>query len=103
MEDSCSSQDEATKDEYLNFNDLKLKKKRKSTGIQVDASKSTLVFVDTTRKNLNKIVMSIITDNCIVVEGELSTGKTTLVEYLAQKSNNKLIKYQMDEFMDSKV
>lgn len=62
-----------------------------------------LVFVETARRNLNKLVMSIITDSCILVEGELSTGKTVLIESLAHKTNNKLIKYQMDEFMDSKV
>ena len=47
--------------------------------------------------------MSIVTDNCIVVDGPLSSGKTTLIEYLASMSKNKLIKYQMDEYMDSKV
>ena len=47
--------------------------------------------------------MSVISDYCIVVEGDLSTGKTMLIEYLASQTNNKLIKYQMDDFMDSKV
>lgn len=65
-------------------------------------SQTKLVFVESTRRNLNKLVMSLVTDQCIVVEGELSTGKTSLVEYLAEQSRNKLVKYQMDEFMDSK-
>ena len=61
-----------------------------------------VVFVDTARRNLNKLVMSVITDEAIVIEGALSSGKTTLVEYLAHKTNTKLVKYQMDEFMDAK-
>lgn len=47
--------------------------------------------------------MSITTDNCIIVEGALSCGKTTLIEHLAEKNKQQLIKYQMDDFMDSKA
>ncbi len=92
----------------MQFNDgLRLKIKNISDSDRQDFSQNeelkSIVFVDTTKRNLNKIAMSIVTDNCIVVDGPLSSGKTTLVEYLANKSNNKLIKYQMDEYMDSKV
>ena len=47
--------------------------------------------------------MSITTDNCIIVEGSLSSGKTTLIEHLSRQANMELIKYQMDDFMDSKA
>lgn len=93
---------------FVEFNDgLRLKIKNisdheKQNFAENDELKS-IVLVDTTKRNLNKIAMSIVTDNCIVVDGPLSSGKTTLIEYLANKSNNKLIKYQMDEYMDSKV
>jgi midasin (ATPase involved in ribosome maturation) len=90
---------------YAKFEDgLKLRiKKEQRIGDSNNFQVKNLVFVETTKKNLNKIVMSIITDNCIVIDGPLSSGKTTLIEYLASKTNNKLIKYQMDEYMDSKV
>ena len=92
-------------EKYVDFDGLKLERKPNSICLSknedVDLLKQ-IVFVETTRKNLNKIVMSIISDNCIVIEGDLSTGKTMLVEYLSKKTNNELIKYQMDDFMDSK-
>ena len=47
--------------------------------------------------------MSITTDNCIIVEGALSCGKTSLIEHLAEKNKQQLVKYQMDDFMDSKA
>jgi midasin (ATPase involved in ribosome maturation) len=104
-DDSDDSNDEGNfvlpAQDYVDFSGLKLKK-RPTTTTTVEPCVR-LVFVDTTKRNLNKIVMSVITDNCIVVEGALSTGKTTLVEYLAEQTGSKLIKYQMDEFMDSKV
>ena len=92
-------------EKYADFDGFKLE--IQSSEIQTVASSDDsalkgVVFVETTKKNLNKLVMSVISDDCIVVEGDLSTGKTMLVEYLAQKSNNELIKYQMDDFMDSK-
>jgi hypothetical protein len=61
-----------------------------------------LVNVKSTSKNLDHLSMAVLTDSSILIEGPLSSGKTTLIEYLAQQTNNKLIKYQMDEFMDSK-
>jgi midasin (ATPase involved in ribosome maturation) len=92
-------------EKYVDFDGLKLERKTNSINLSknedVDLLKQ-IVFVETTRKNLNKIVMSIISDNCIVIEGDLSTGKTMLVEYLSKMTNNELIKYQMDDFMDSK-
>ena len=92
---------------YVEFDGLKLDKKapNASSGYDLEDNDplNDIVFVDTTRKNLNKLVMSIISDYCIVIEGDLSTGKTMLVEYLARQTNNTLIKYQMDDFMDSKV
>ncbi len=93
---------------YVEFNDgLRLKIKNISEREQQNFSQNdelkSIVLVDTTKRNLNKIAMSIVTDSCIVVDGPSSSGKTTLIEYLANKSNNKLIKYQMDEYMDSKV
>ena len=92
---------------YVEFDGLKLDKKapNASSGYDLEDNDplNDIVFVDTTRTNLNKLVMSIISDYCIVIEGDLSTGKTMLVEYLARQTNNTLIKYQMDDFMDSKV
>lgn len=61
------------------------------------------MLVETTKENLNRLEMSITTDNCIIVEGSLSCGKTTLIEHLAKTTRVKLIKYQMDDFMDSKA
>lgn len=89
---------------FIEFDNLKLRvKQEQHEGVKESGGVfDDLVFVNTAKKNLNKIVMSVITDSCIVVDGPLSSGKTTLIEYLAFKSNNKLIKYQMDEFMDSK-
>jgi predicted AAA+ superfamily ATPase len=60
-------------------------------------------MVETTKKNLSRLEMSIQSDYCIIVNGALSSGKTSLIQYLADKHNRKLIKYQMDDFMDSKV
>ena len=60
-------------------------------------------MVDTTKQNLTRLEMSIKSDCCIIVEGCLSSGKTSLIQQLADKNNKKLIKYQMDDFMDSKV
>ena len=91
-------------EKFIEFDGLKLEKKTASKIIDKtdDDLLKEIIFVETTRKNLNKIVMSIISDYCIVIEGDLSTGKTMLVEYLSKKTNNELIKYQMDDFMDSK-
>ena len=61
------------------------------------------MLVETTKQNLQRLAMSITTDNCILVEGPLSCGKTTLIEHLAKTNKAKLIKYQMDDFMDSKA
>ena len=61
------------------------------------------MLVETTRINLQRLEMSVSTDNCIIVEGVLSCGKTSLIEHLAEKYQKQLIKYQMDDFMDSKV
>ena len=95
-------------EKYFEFDGLKLEKKFPSLANDnyIDDNNDQLndiVFVETTKRNLNKLVMSIISDYCIVIEGDLSTGKTMLVEYLARETNNTLIKYQMDDFMDSKV
>ena len=60
-------------------------------------------MVETTKQNLSRLEMSIKSDYCIIVEGGLSSGKTCLIQQLADKYNKKLIKYQMDDFMDSKV
>ena len=60
-------------------------------------------MVETTKQNLSRLEMSIKSDYCIIVEGALSSGKTSLIQQLADKYNKKLIKYQMDDFMDSKV
>jgi ABC-type uncharacterized transport system fused permease/ATPase subunit len=63
----------------------------------------TIVYVDSTKTNMNKLALSIINYNSIHVEGDLGCGKTTLVTNLAKLTDNKLIKYQMDDYMDSKV
>ena len=84
-----------TVEKYADFGGLKLEKKntsKYSEKIDDDDSLRQIVFVETTKKNLNKIVMSIISDYCIVVEGDLSTGKTMLVEYLSKRTNK--IAYQ---------
>jgi len=47
--------------------------------------------------------MSVATDMCAIVEGSLSCGKTSLIEHLAAKNKQQLIKYQMDDLMDSKA
>jgi chloramphenicol 3-O-phosphotransferase len=60
-------------------------------------------MVETTKQNLSRLEMSIKSDYCIIVEGALSSGKTSLIQQLADKYNKKFIKYQMDDFMDSKV
>ena len=62
-----------------------------------------IVSVETTEKNLKRIEMFIRSDNCLIIQGGLGSGKTKLVEYLADRRRKKLIKYQMDDFMDSKV
>ena len=67
------------------------------------SSESNLVMVETTKNNLTRLEMSVQSDYCIIVNGALSSGKTSLIQYLADKNNRKLIKYQMDDFMDSKV
>jgi polynucleotide 5'-kinase involved in rRNA processing len=106
--DQVAKSKTANDNSYMQFDDgLRLKIKNvgeheKQLFAQNDELKS-IVFVNTTQRNLNKIAMSVVTDSCIVIDGPLSSGKTTLVEYLANKTNSKLIKYQMDEFMDSKV
>ena len=89
---------------YLSFdNGLKLRVKTSNVVENNEDPANELVMIETAVRNMNKLVMSIVTDCCIMVEGELSTGKTTLIESLAHKTNNTLIKYQMDEYMDSKV
>lgn len=62
-----------------------------------------LVFVDSTKENLKKLFSSLQTNVSVFIEGDLGIGKTALVEHLAQVANKKLIKYQMDDFMDSKA
>lgn len=105
-DDEC----EDIKTKYIDFeNGLKLRVKPKNGDERSEETLSLrrraaeLVMTETGVKNMNKIVMAIVTDCCVMIEGELSTGKTSLVETLARKTNNKLIKYQMDEYMDSKV
>ncbi len=70
---------------------------------RVDLASSLVVYVDSTKANMNKLTLSIINYNSIHIEGDLGCGKTTLVSNLAQLTGNKLIKYQMDDYMDSKV
>lgn len=60
-------------------------------------------MVETTKNNLTRLEMSVQSDYCIIVNGALSSGKTSLIQYLADRNNRKLIKYQMDDFMDCKV
>ncbi len=62
-----------------------------------------LVLVPTTASNLQRLDMSVATDMCAIVEGSLSCGKTSLIEHLAAKNKQQLIKYQMDDLMDSKA
>ncbi len=62
-----------------------------------------LVLVPTTVSNLQRLEMSLTTDTCVILEGALSSGKTSLIEHLANKNKKQLIKYQMDDLMDSKA
>ena len=80
-----------------------LKLRMKTSKAEFKTSGNQLAMTETGVRNLNKLVMAVVTDCCVMIEGELSTGKTSLVETLSRKTNNKLIKYQMDEYMDSKV
>jgi tRNA A37 threonylcarbamoyladenosine biosynthesis protein TsaE len=52
---------------------------------------------------LKKLALSVLTDTSIFIEGSLGSGKTVLVEHLAQMNKKNLLKCQMDESMDSKV
>ena len=62
-----------------------------------------MVFVNSTKENLKKLALSVLTDMSVLIDGSLGIGKTVLVEYLAKMNKKKLIKCQMDESMDSKV
>lgn len=92
---------------FVDFeNGLKLRVKTSKPEFKTNSgggSTNELAMTETGVRNLNKLVMAVVTDCCVMIEGELSTGKTSLVETLSRKTNNKLIKYQMDEYMDSKV
>lgn len=89
---------------FVDFeNGLKLRVKTSRPEFKTNVGVNELAMTETGVRNLNKLVMAVVTDCCVMIEGELSTGKTSLVETLSRKTNNKLIKYQMDEYMDSKV
>lgn len=99
-DEECTSCDET----FVSFDkSLRLRVRSPVVKSQNTREINELVMTETGQKNLNKLVMSIVTDCCVMVEGELSTGKTSLIENLSSQTNNKLIKYQMDEYMDSKV
>lgn len=59
--------------------------------------------MNTTTKNIERLELAMKSGNCIIVEGALSSGKTSLIHYLSEKYNVKLIKYQIDDNMDDKV
>ena len=100
-EENDSDENFASFDDGLKLQ-IRINKESQNVNYDDDLILKNIVFVETTRANLNKLHMSVMSDYCIVVEGDLSVGKTMLVEYLAKRTRNELIKYQMDDFMDSK-
>ena len=52
---------------------------------------------------MRKIALAVLNNYSIMLEGPTGSGKTTLVEELASITGQKLFKYQIDEYMDSKV
>ena len=90
---------------FASFDGIYLPKQtnRSTSSSETNLDKFNLVFVESAKSNLNRLAGAILTDLSIFVRGEASSGKTALIEYLAFKTGNKLVKFQMDEFMDSKV
>lgn len=66
-----------------------------------------LVKVPSTVKNLHKIALGIMSNKAICILGAVGTGKTTLVEYLAENTGRCLgdnfIKVQLGDQTDSKM
>ncbi len=52
---------------------------------------------------MRKIALAVISNYSILLEGPPGSGKTALIEDLASITGHKLLKYQIDEYMDSKV
>lgn len=66
-----------------------------------------LVEVPSTLNNLRKIALGLITNRAICLLGAVGSGKTSLVEYLAQKTGRNLgenfVKVQLGDQTDSKM
>ena len=68
-----------------------------------DSKSPSLVNINSTNNNMRKIALAVLNNYSIMLEGPTGSGKTTLVEELASITGQKLFKYQIDEYMDSKV
>jgi midasin len=66
-----------------------------------------LVIVNSTYNNLKKIAFGLASNKAICLQGPVGSGKTTLVEYVANKTGRKLgenfIKVQLGDQTDSKM
>lgn len=52
---------------------------------------------------MRKIAISVLNNYSIFVEGPPGSGKTASIIELASITGHKLLKYQIDEYMDNKV
>lgn len=87
----------------VSFGEIVLKRREiDKTTTTTAASPVDLVMCETTQSALRILAMSVLTDYFVLVEGASSSGKTSLVEHIAGATRNRLIKYQMDYYMDSK-
>lgn len=66
-----------------------------------------LVEVESTKNNLRKIALGITTNKALCLQGPVGSGKTALIEYLAEKTGRILgenfIKIQLGDQTDSKM
>ena len=68
-----------------------------------DSNVPSLVPIESTRQNMRKIALAVLNNYSIFIEGPPGSGKSALVEEIASITGHKLLKYQIDEFMDNKV
>ena len=62
-----------------------------------------LTLVPSTFDNLESLALAVSSGEPVLLEGPVGSGKTTLVEHLAQQTGSKLIKIQLGDQTDSKV